>query len=220
MDRLVYLCLQKHWEAKTYLPFLRYIPDAKKMIDLQQSPRLAAERRYRWCAVDDGCLGQAEALTSGKTDDQDAVADHLAARAVARLPAGASRQNLRRLWHLVIRCTQSMSADSAGPADVGAAGIRLALGAESGSPAVTRTTFGADRRAGAHRWRPGLGAPDGPASLRHDDAPSCRSPGDAVHLHLLRGAGIRDGVERAIRLASSGGEYQYPGPGWGGAVDR
>ena len=37
---------------------------------------------------------------------------------------------------------------------------------------------------------------------------------------LLRGAGIRDGVERAIRLAPSGDEYQYPGPGWGGAVDR
>jgi len=36
---------------------------------------------------------------------------------------------------------------------------------------------------------------------------------------LLRGAGIRDGVERAIRLAPSGDEYQYPGPGWGGAVD-
>lgn len=37
---------------------------------------------------------------------------------------------------------------------------------------------------------------------------------------LLRGAGIRDGVERVIRLAPSGGQYQYPGPGWGGAVDR
>ena len=37
---------------------------------------------------------------------------------------------------------------------------------------------------------------------------------------LLRGAGIRDGVERAIRLAPSGDGYQYPGPGWGGAVDR